>query len=441
MKVTKSQLVPTLLAALSVSALAADNGNFTTQGLDQYSKNFARHHMAANIFEFQASNQTFVPTEAAAAWLDDDVATGWPAATGKSYYLLSLAEPELLNNFALSTKDTTGTVSLYASDEPAPPASKSWTPLAKDINVADINNKLMAHPFSHYGKYILIETNLTTAGPVYSLYLYGEKPSASYSLLKRPQTVDMHAILGSYVNAQTSINLASLYTQGRVTATSGSTDFAGMQKAIDDNPQTSVSVAPSQTDSGMVVQLGSSQNVQRISALTDSGTKGKLELFMLPSDASAQPKVSQVSTASTGEAASTEVSLENKAPIATITFDGSTSRGSVDFPPVPSGELAVRWVPDTAGQPLNLREINVFSDLTLNDYQLNRPEAVAEYQASSKSDGKSSADGKDYKDVSGPKETAPPVAEGPADKSPFVPGPLGGKPIMPLLPPEQPVSP
>jgi hypothetical protein len=438
MKVTNIyKTAPLLLAALSVSALAADNANYTTQGLDQYSKNFARHHMAANIFEYQASNQTFVPTEAAAAWLDDDIATGWPATTGKSYYLLSLAEPELVNNFALSAKDTTGTVSLYAADEPAPPTSKAWTPLAKDINVADINNKVLAHSFSHYGKYILIETNLSEAGPVYSLYLYGEKPAASYTLLKRPQTVDMHAILGSYVNAQTSINLASLYTQGRVISETPAASFPAMQKAIDDNPQTSVSIAPSQNESGMVVKLGDSENVQRISALTDADTKGKLELFMLPN--SDQPKVSPVSTASTTEAASTAVSLENKTPIATITFDGTTARGSVDFPPVPSGELAVRWVPDTAGQPLNLREINVFSDLTLNDYQLTRPEAVAEYRASS--DGKESSDGKDYKSVSGAKEAVDPVAEGPTSKSPFVPGPLSGKPILPLLPPETPVSP
>jgi len=436
------KITPILMAALSATAIAADSGNYTTQGLDQYSKNVARHHMAANIFEFQASNQSYVPTEAAAAWLDDDVATGWPAATGKNYYMLSLSEPELVKNFALSAKDTVGTISIYASDEPEAPSSKSWTPLAKDVKVEDINNKVLAQSFSHFGKYFLIETNFSEAGPVYSLYFYGDKPSASYSLLKRPQTVDMHGILGSYVNTQTSLNLASLYAQGRVVSETPATAFPAMQKAIDDNPQTSATIAPTQNESGMVVKLSNSQSVQRISALTDANTKGKLELFMIPSDTSAQPVASKVSTASTGETADKAISLENKTPIATITFDGTTARGSVDFPPVPSGELAVRWVPETAGQPLNLREINVFSDLTLNDYQLNRPEAVAEYRATEgEGDGKSTADGKDYKSVSGPKEAMPPVAEGPAEKSPFVPGGLGGKPILTLLPPEQPVSP
>ncbi len=160
------------------------------------------------------------PTEAAAAWLDDDIATGWPALTGKQDYLLALPEPQLVNNFSISARSATGTVTLYAGDEVAPPGAKSWTLIEKDIPVESINEKL-GKPFGRFAKYILIETNLTDSGPWYSLYLYGDQPAVAYHLQQRAQPVDPRTIFGPYTNPETSISLSSLYAHSRVTAAGG----------------------------------------------------------------------------------------------------------------------------------------------------------------------------------------------------------------------------
>src|SRR3569833_4125174 len=100
-------------AACSSLALAADPDPVTRQ-LQVYPKNLARQHVGSNLFLYNASNQTYVPTEASAAWLDDDVTTGWPVLAGKQHYLIALSEPELISNFSVSAKTADGTISLYA---------------------------------------------------------------------------------------------------------------------------------------------------------------------------------------------------------------------------------------------------------------------------------------------------------------------------------------
>ena len=113
------------LAFATVAAQADNNGPAGGQAGSAINlpKNLARQHLGANLLIYDASNQTYAPTEAAAAWLDDDIATGWPALTGKQDYLLALPEPALVNNFSISARSATGTVTLYAGDEAAPPGA------------------------------------------------------------------------------------------------------------------------------------------------------------------------------------------------------------------------------------------------------------------------------------------------------------------------------
>ncbi len=78
-----------------------------------YLKNIARQHCSTTLSLYDAAAQRYVDTEAAAAWLDDDIATGWPALKGKQHYLVRLAEPQMLTNFELSTKIPSGTITIY----------------------------------------------------------------------------------------------------------------------------------------------------------------------------------------------------------------------------------------------------------------------------------------------------------------------------------------
>ncbi len=189
---TKSLLaIGALLFSSAFVFAATEATDGAAKQLQIYPKNLARQNVGTNLFVFDAASQNYIPTAAAAAWLDDDVATGWPPGTGKSYYLLTLSEPQLVTNFAISTKaGSNGIVTIYANsnDEPAPPSAKSWTPLVKDVSIDAINNKTLAKPFSHFAKYLLIETNVADPSPWYSIYVYGSTPASSFHLAKRAKS-------------------------------------------------------------------------------------------------------------------------------------------------------------------------------------------------------------------------------------------------------------
>lgn len=417
-------------ATLAVQADNTDPAGATSAAAVNTPKNLARQHLGANLLVYDQNSKTYVPTEAAAAWLDDDIATGWPALTGKQEYLLALPEPALVNNFFISARSATGTVTLYAGDEVAQPGAKSWTMIQKDIPVETINEK-PGKPFGRFAKYLLIETNLTESGPWYSIYVYGDKAATAYHIQQRAQPVDPRTTFGPYTNPATAFSLSSLYAHAHVIAAGG--DATAWQNAIDDDPQTGAFIPATTNDAGLAIQYDRGYAIQRVSVLTDPGTKGNLEIFVVDqaahaaaaptaarADGSQYIKVSNQTAALGTDAAATDaapaateatpvapaatsVDLSDQHPAATINFDGSSPRASFDFPtPVSGTVLMARWTPDTAGQPLNVREIDSFGDVALNDYEL-APENVSEGPTAAGGSGKETIGGK---------ETIPPVGEG-----------------------------
>ena len=429
---TKS-LASLLVLTCSLTSIAASNeADPAAKQLQIYPKNLARQHVGTNLFLFNAANQTYTPTEAAAAWLDDDITTGWPIMAGKQHYMLSLSEPQLLTNFSISARPAAGTVSIYASDEPAPPGAKSWAAVAKDVSLDAINQKKLAKPFSRFGKYVLIETDIADPGPLFSLYLYGDRPAVSYNLRKRDQTIDTRAIFGAYVNNQTSFNLAGLYAGGRVAHATAPDGFVSWQKAVDDNPESSMTLAPTTNQSGAVFKLGTRHGVSRLAVLADTASKGKLDFFLVaPPAGEATPTAAagtdaefvQVNIPSPAAAAAADpVSLDGMTPTMTMVLDGNSARHSIDFAQTQAARLFVRWTPDNGTDTLNLREMGVYNELTLGEYELAMtPEAIAELGSDPSKDGKS------FKDFKG--ENLPVVASGPG-KSPYLPGALGFPPVL-----------
>ena len=402
--------LPLVLLATAVSAslvFAADSDPAARQ-MQVYPKNLARQQVGTNLFLYNASNQTYAPTEASAAWLDDDITTGWPVMAGKQYYLLALSSPELVSNFSVSARPADGTISLYAGDEPAVPGSRSWTPLAQNIEFNSINEKKLDHPFTHFAKYVLIETDLSNPGPLYSLYLYGEKPATIYDLRARENPIDANAIFGK-INDKTEFNANGLYTGSTITYANTPGGTLAWQKAIDDNPETGVTINGSANEPGMVIKYGDSESISRVAVLTDANAKGKLEFFAMDD------------TAET-------TSLEGKTPTVSLVLDGTNTRASLDFPATTATKLAVRWTPDTPESTVTIRELESFGAKSLNNYEVGmKPEAVAAYDTGVHNNGTGKGEGKEGKE---------PIAEGPPPVaafqggSPYLPGALGFPPNL-----------
>ena len=448
-----------LIAAVCSTLAVAAEGDPTARQVQIYPKNLARQHLGANLLIFNPKNQAYVPTEAAAAWLDDDASTGWPALPGKQHYLLALPEPQFISNFSLSSQPANGTVTLYSGDEPAVPGAKSWSALTSPTAISAINDKKLASPFSRIAKYVLIEMNIADPGPIYSLNLYGDGAASAYSLRKRPETIDSRAIFGQYINQKTAFNLNGLYAQGRMTYANSPDGFLSWQKGLDDNPESSVTIASSTEESGAVIHYGALQSVSRISLLTDSTAKGSLDFFLVtdaapavaeaPADDTGVTKVSNTVPSVASDATfSKAVSLEGKTPTISIVLDGSNPRAAVDFPAVQANALLVRWTPANGTDAIAIRELASFGDLSLNDYEVaGSPEAVAQ-----RGTGGSGKDGKDAKNAiaQGPRDpkdskNLDPILAGPPG-SPYLPGALGFPPNFDpfrniKVPPTPPVTP
>lgn len=383
-------------------------------------KNLARQHLGSKLTAYDASTQSYIPTEAAAAWLDDDVTTAWPPQAGKSYYLLELPEAELMTNFQISARKADGTISIYAADEPAKPGADSWKPVARDVAVSSINEASLKNSFSRFAKYLLIESDNANPDGWYSLYVYGNDDAKNYSIEKRAEKIDADTTFGPYLNDQTSFNYSSIYAGSKAGA---------HQSAIDDNPETSISLSSNEP---LVVPYGQTRSVDRIAVLADASAKGRLDLF-LPEGAAA-------------------ADLKDASPVATLVFDGTSDRSSIEFPVVKADSLVARWTPTEGSQPLKLREINSFGNTSVETYAVNAaPEPIAEqteadaiaandapagdemaYNDTADADYSYDTDGKqllDYKDSK--KSLVEPIGEFLPSKAPFVPGSLGFPPNLP----------
>ena len=418
-----TSLTSLLFVTSAAVALAAGERDPSQKQLQNFSKNLARQHVGSNLFLFNSASSKFQPTEASAAWLDDDVTTGWPVMAGQQHYLLTLAEPTLLTNISVSTRPTAGTVTLYVGDEPAAPGAKSWAVVARGVSLDSINEKKLAQPFSRFAKYLLIETDIADPGPMFSLYVYGDRAAVDYQLRKRETAIDTGAIFGPFVNNSTTYSMAALYAHSTVSYAAASGGFSSWQRAIDENPESGVTLVPTAEEAGLVLKLSSGHQISRFAVLTGGApAKGKLEFFIVPGE-----------TPTDGSVAGKGASLAGLTSTITMVLDGGTNRGAVGFPGVEGGAVLLRWTPDTAGEALDLRELNAFNEISLSEYELSlTPEAVTENEQSGRGrryadsrDGKG-GDGKDYKDG----KSIPAVGEFLTPRSPYLPGGLGFPPNL-----------
>ncbi len=415
-------LASILTIACSAVVIAANQEAPSAKQLAAFPKNIARQHYATNLFLYDATAQRYIATEAAAAWLDDDVTTGWPALAGKQHYLLQLTESQMITNFSLSAKASTGSITIYVGQQAAAPGDKAWQAVAKDLTIESINQKKLGNALNVEAKYLLIETNITNPAPIYSLYLYGTKSASTESIVHRAQTVDVRSTVGEFVNNQTAFSISSLYANSRVTFANTQGGNTAWQRAIDDNPESFISIAPSTTESGMVVKFDAVHPISRLALLADQNARGKADIFLLAqAPAMGQP-----------------VSVEGLAPSVTLTFDGSSARSSADFAETNATAMVLRWRPESGEAALNVRELNVFTDLSLAEYEVSgAPTAIAQgpedtVVMAKSGDGKDVkapiGEGKDVKEPIG--EGPPPVASGPGYKT----GSLGFPPRTQLNP-------
>lgn len=393
--------------------------------LTDYPKNLARLHLGASLERFDPAARTYTDTQGAGKWLDDDEATGWKPSKGEETFLLSLPEASLITGFMVSAAQAPGKISVYTADERSAPESSSWNPLLEGVAIETVNEKVFTAPISRYARYLLIRTELEKPAPLWSLYVFGARPATAYRLVKRTQMVDTDSVYPASVNPNTVLDLASLYAGARVTYVNSGSDPVGWQTLIDESPETSWKVKGEDGDASLVIDFGSARSLRRFSSLIEPQA-GVMEVFVLnsltqprhagggmtASEEAAEDGIQQISNTGQDLTTTAGPSLDRVAPVFRLSFDGLSDREAIEFAPVSGRYLLVRWLPRTAGDPVNIRQIDVFGDPHLADY------TVAAYTPPvAKKPGE---DGKtyqpvDYKSYKTFKQYIPPavIAEGP----------------------------
>jgi hypothetical protein len=183
----------------------------------------------------------------------------------------------------------------------------------------------------------------------------------------------------------------------------------------------------------MILKFHDSHPVTRLAVLAGNASKGKLEVFVVPSlpdaaiaDATPAPAegVQPVANKKKSAAMAQPVPLTGLTPAATFTFDGTNLRQSQDLTGAQGSALLFRWTPEFAGEAFVLRELNAFGGLSLTDYALAlSPEAVAELAKDASKDGKAFV-GKEAKALE-------PVGELFPRQTPYLPPSLGFPPPIP----------
>ena len=370
------------------------------------------------MLRFDPATQSYQPTEAAADWLDDCIATGRAPEKGHSFYLLKLPESQLFTRFNIDNQGGAGTVTLFGGDELKPPGDKVWKPLARNLDIAVLGGGKKARSLFCVAQYLLIETHIDQPTEWFDLLLYGDAQAEGRTLQKRDQPLDPNSV-GRYVNEKTSISLSSVAANAVVTSANPAQQSATLQHIIDNDPTTA---APISASAELTINYSEKREIHRVAVLVEPGVKGTLEFTAQQNKAKRtssartrkswgeslyQPLYIQASwdpskdmlsvperlrerTATNGPAIS-GISVEST-QVASFSFDGQDSRMAADFPPTPASALVLRWRPVTPGRKLFIIDVDSFGKETLRNYELRLPE-IGENRVRKKRSGPNPFDG------------------------------------------------
>ncbi|MES2308667.1 MAG: hypothetical protein V4507_07380 [Verrucomicrobiota bacterium] len=341
-------------------------------------KNLARYHVGTILEKFDPETRYYLPDPSAEAWLDEDDVTSYALPTGKHWYLITLEEPALIQNFALAADKIDGKISLYASDQRSLPGAKNWEPLLKDVSAQELNDKEYARPLYRYARYFLLETELQHPAEISSLYLFTDSDAVNYKLQKRTQPTRFTEKAGPFFkDTKGQINFASRYARDAAIP-----EDSNVSAMTDESPETTgvLDQKPTQID------LTQSRAVERISIFAEK-KNGVLTVSLEP-DPSALTQSSgylpdslrSISGMGWGKLASMVVQLNGTvmgntsgALTRTIRFDGTKDRISIPVPVTESRFASLTWVSsETPASPLKVRNLSFMGYISLNDYQVQR---------------------------------------------------------------------
>jgi hypothetical protein len=351
------------------------------------------------------------------ALLSEDATASAPIGPGPTRIVIDLTHPQIIDHMGFYSFSATGTVDVYYSSTVLAPTSTHWKLTNVRANFsADKAISIQLQPLD--ARYIMLAFNPTQAGSIGALSIFAK--NGMIGRATAPVQPGVNGVPPSTDPSQRAVDFdfGPSAFGSRVTHVSGG-NVSQAQNAIDGDPKTAVVLGGNQTqsqDNILVVDLGATRVVDKLSLLFGSQGPGKLEFYMLndlpPSLKGAPPATPAKPTsflqpniatpfllASTSDALAEALALSqmtatdidvqtaylppdfftSHAPNFVKTITGNEERMGEKFDKLPCRYLIIRWVPDkpAAGsseaaappsQALSLYEVNLIGPVPEEAY-------------------------------------------------------------------------
>ncbi len=361
-----------ILSALGVLILVAafqsSFANTPDESASNVAKNLARMNCGAQIEcttpdgriseVATASDQN----KSAAALIMDDDTLSCPLQEGETTFVIKLAGTSQLDRFTFVNENAqaAGALKISVSNYQLPATSPKWVEVDGSINFS----RKRLFNLSMVGveaRYVKLSFNVEKAGRIASVGLYGgetlENFAARHTAADNQFTqVANHgaSARGSGLEDELNFNFANVYAKSRVVYVS-SGPLPSATRMIDDDNETGFRFAAADQNPTVIVELGESEDLHRVSALYKMKAPGRLDVYLL------------------NDLGKSAIDLKYQAPVASVTDEDGDGKAAVDFDPQGARYVALRWTPapGSAGErAFEIAEIDAFGNVPLASLQL-----------------------------------------------------------------------
>src|SRR5438046_1214627 len=222
-----------------------------------YPQNLARFDLGAQI-------ESDVPADASSSvpFLSGDPASVYGLRTGTTRLLISLAQIENIGSIAFLNSEAKGTVTIAMSSAKVSPDRPQW----HDAGQEELSSGLISARIGPAeAKYVRLTFNVSTPGLIANLGVYS---AAAVSDFTMPRTRKIAAGTSAEAIAKANYNLADLHAKARTIFVSSGDDLKLAQNMIDGQPGTSYTFAANDAAPAVIIDLGHSVPVNRISTFS-----------------------------------------------------------------------------------------------------------------------------------------------------------------------------
>ena len=278
--------------------------------------------------------------------ISSDTSISYPLPEGATSFIVTLPFLSANNQFTFANDSGgQGKVSIFVSSTALEFGSPKWKKASEPVSFATNGSVKVEFPMIE-GQWVKIDYQMTKAGRINGFGIFGETKNSG--LVEKPQQVKETQPISQIVNYNYADIVTSVATVSHVSSYGPSFDLAKAYNMIDDNTGSYYDFAPEDATPIVVVDLGFTESIRRITANYETGP-GVMELYVMnklpdgneiPADKpSGAPQILVLP----------EDFFDRYEPFRVVDTGPAKRKASTTFDLTPMRFIMLRWVPEGRG--------------------------------------------------------------------------------------------